>query len=139
FVILNSYPGVGKFTVGQILSRTLPNAKLFNNHLLIDAAAALYTREDPEFYTLRKALRTTVFDSLHSSMSAKLDAGEQPIIIFTEAQSTSPKGSEVMQEYLQAARRLNIPLISIILTCSSEENERRLVGRSNNSNKTSTK
>lgn len=79
-----------------------------------------------------------MFDSLQSFLN-RTGNDDRPIFIFTEAQSSSPSGSSVMQEYLQAARRLDVPIISIILTCSSEENERRLTDRTSTLHATSTK
>ena len=85
FIMINGYPGVGKLTVAKELrlvsfsslsflplllflstrhlsvligprSTVLPHVKVFHNHLLIDAAAALYERGDPAYQPLRKAL-----------------------------------------------------------------------------------
>jgi len=122
FVLINGYPGVGKLTVANELAKLLPKAKVFNNHLLIDAAAALYERSDPEYPSLRKALRQAVFSSLAASQTARSFTW-----IFTEQQSSSPSGSATVKEYLNAARNMRSPLISVVLSCGPEENARRVI------------
>ncbi|KAF7978616.1 hypothetical protein HWV62_45360 [Athelia sp. TMB] len=99
----------------------LEEAKVFNNHLLIDTAAALYERTDPGYQPLRKALRDTIFTSLASYHS-------HGTVIFTEWQSSDAEGTATAQSYLSAAlsRRTPTAFISVILTCSEWENIRRL-------------
>lgn len=80
-IVLNGYPGVGKLTIARELGwvyttrhcsggassqsktdpsrRILPRARVFSNHLLIDAAAALFHRDDPGFMPMRGELVST--------------------------------------------------------------------------------
>lgn len=49
--------------------------------------------------------------------------------IFTECQTTEPAESEIMKGYLRCAKDIGAQLVSVILTCSVETNETRLVNR----------
>lgn len=119
---------------------------MFHNHLLIDTAAALYERTDPEYQPLRKALvsisppspplparkqlfthayylqREAVFASLSTSRN------DHTTFIFTEWQSSDAEGTSTAQSYLSAARSRPspTPFISVILTCAEQANIRRL-------------
>ena len=128
----------------------MPDARVFSNHLLIDAAAVVYERDDPAYRPLRKALvctgltdshqavadtvqRQTVFNSLIASQRENLASAPEckPFrpIIFTEATGTGPYSQSWAQEYLELARALHVPFISIRLVCEAKENIARLTGR----------
>ncbi|WWD07498.1 hypothetical protein V865_005599 [Kwoniella europaea PYCC6329] len=121
-ILLSGFPGVGKKTIAQSLLRSFPEARLFDNHLLIDATAAVLDREDEAYQPLRKAFRSALFSSLSSYPSSI-----PPILLFTECQSTK-SGEQVMNEYAEFTRSINSRLISIILECSMTENAKRLIG-----------
>ncbi|CAD6567148.1 MAG: hypothetical protein TREMPRED_003349 [Tremellales sp. Tagirdzhanova-0007] len=122
-ILINGHPGVGKLTVARELVKILPDAKVFDNHLLIDAVAALYERDHPAYYPLRKALRSAIFNSLSSH-----ERTGSPIYIFTENAATINKvGSAVLSEYLAFACASSFRLIHVILSCSPSENKRRLI------------
>ncbi|KAJ7122336.1 hypothetical protein C8R44DRAFT_876630 [Mycena epipterygia] len=131
FIILNAYPGVGKLTVAKQLASRIPSSKVFSNHLLIDVVAALHERDNPAYQPLRRALRQAIFDSL---INTKRGGAHLDNIIFTESQATTSE--PVMNEYLTASRTLGIPLFSIILDCTADENARRLVAGSRGSEDT---
>lgn len=126
----------------------LPGAKLFDNHLLIDPSAALFERGDPQFRAMRRKLvrgaslslpaytlreRALMFDAICDATLTDTPPppswaqSPRPLIVFTEAQATAE--ANVMREYLDAAARAGVPLVSIVLSCSPEENARRLQGR----------
>ncbi|KAK8847528.1 hypothetical protein IAR55_005386 [Kwoniella newhampshirensis] len=121
-IIFNGFPGVGKLTVAKETSKLLPGSKVFDNHLLIDAAAALFERDDLAYHPFRKALRSATFDSLISYPESR-----PRTIIFTECQSDDPDGTLVMTEYLTFVKAVDAKLISVILTCSERANEKRLI------------
>lgn len=50
-------------------------------------------------------------------------------IICTDQQSSDRVGAAVVEDYIQAATRLQSTFISVILQCSEEENVKRLSGR----------
>ncbi|KAF3915966.1 hypothetical protein AA313_de0207315 [Arthrobotrys entomopaga] len=121
-IFINGYPGTGKLTVAKELQKILQKSKVFDHHLLIDAARATFSQSDPEYQILRKALRATLLDSINSASQDH----SSTTWIFTECQSTSHIGTSISHEYLTAAQRRSSPFISIILTCSLEENLKRL-------------
>ncbi|KAF3087505.1 hypothetical protein TWF569_002104 [Orbilia oligospora] len=103
-------------------TKIIPNSRVFDHHLLIDAARATFNQSDPEYQILRKAFRTTLLDSINTAST-----GHSPTTwIFTECQSNSHIGTSISHEYLAAAKRRSSPFVSIILTCSLEENLKRL-------------
>ncbi|KAK6358854.1 hypothetical protein TWF696_000034 [Orbilia brochopaga] len=121
-IFINGYPGTGKLTVARELQKILPSSKVFDHHLLIDAARATFSQTDPEYQILRKAFRTTLLDSIATASPEHAST----TWIFTECQSNSHIGTSISHEYLAAAQRRSSPFVSIILTCSLEENLRRL-------------
>jgi hypothetical protein len=97
FIYLNGYAGVGKLTVAKELIKLLPQpAKLLDNHLLIDPAAAILERNSPEYQPLRKALRITVLDAIATSTDLK-----RTTFIFTDQQSSNPLGSATRRKTMK--------------------------------------
>ncbi|KAK1579586.1 uncharacterized protein LY79DRAFT_522372 [Colletotrichum navitas] len=124
FIYINGYPGVGKLTVAKELSKLLPKAKTFSNHLLIDPAAAVFDRTAEEYQRLRQVLRREVLTSIATAKSTR-----DVTWIFTDQQSSSNLGSSSARDYQNAARVRGSPFISIVLHCELEENLTRATGR----------
>ncbi|KAL8696517.1 MAG: hypothetical protein Q9201_007623 [Fulgogasparrea decipioides] len=101
--------------------KLLPNAKLLDNHQLIDPVAVVYERWMPEYQGLRKTVRKGILDSIATSTTL-MDV----TWIFTDSQSSDEVGSAAVADYIHAAKRRRSPLISVILTCNTDENLRRL-------------
>jgi len=120
FIYINGYPGVGKLTVANELCKLLPKSKVFDNHLLIDPAAAIYERSAPEYQPLRQILRREALRSIAASTSTR-----DITWIFTDQQSSSPLGTSSARDYQNAATTRGSLFISIILNCEIEENLRR--------------
>ncbi|KAI9846572.1 MAG: hypothetical protein M1837_003813 [Sclerophora amabilis] len=122
-VYINGYPGVGKLTVARELSKLISNSKIIDNHHLIDPVAMLYDRNMPEYQPLRRAVsqREAVLSSIVKSSSTK-----NVTWICTDQQSSSPTGSVVALDYARAAETRRCRLVSVILHCQAEENERRI-------------
>ncbi|KAL8738293.1 MAG: hypothetical protein Q9181_000882 [Wetmoreana brouardii] len=120
-IYINGYPGVGKYTIAKELVKLLPNAKLLDNHQLIDPVAAVYERWMPEYQGLRKTVRKGILDSIATSTTL-MDV----TWIFTDSQSSDEVGSAAVADYIHAARTRSSPLISVILMCNTDENLRRL-------------
>ncbi|KAK2028999.1 hypothetical protein LX32DRAFT_673173 [Colletotrichum zoysiae] len=123
FIYINGYSGVGKLTVAKELSKMLPKAKAFSNHLLIDPAAAVFDRTAEEYQPLRQVLRREVLTSIATAKSTR-----DVTWIFTDQQSSSDVGSSFARDYQNAARLRGSPFISIILHCDLEENLARATG-----------
>lgn len=68
------------------------------------------------------AKRATLLDSIHNASVEHASTNW----IFTECQSNSHIGTSISHEYLAAAQRRNSPFVSVILTCSLDENLKRL-------------
>ncbi|KAM0233528.1 hypothetical protein ACHAP5_010403 [Fusarium lateritium] len=120
---INGFPGTGKLTIARKLVALLAsyNGKLVHNHLLIDPAGAILPRTSVDYQPLRRAIRAAVFDTLATSQDT-FDS----VFVFTDFQSDSDIGSAVMAEYHTMAARRGCVFIPIIVTCSKEENLRRL-------------
>ncbi|CAG9948838.1 unnamed protein product [Clonostachys rosea f. rosea IK726] len=95
--------------------------KLVHNHLLIDPAGAILPRSSADYQPLRCAIRAAVFDALAVSRDT-FDS----VFVFTDFQSDDEIGSAVMGEYRAMAARRDCTFVPITLTCSKEENLRRL-------------
>ncbi|KAL8752771.1 MAG: hypothetical protein Q9199_005508 [Rusavskia elegans] len=121
FIYINGYPGVGKYTIAKKLVKLLPNAKLLDNHLLIDPVAAVYDRSMPEYQWLRRRIRSSILNSIALSISLR-----DVTWIFTDSQSSSEVGKAAVTDYIHAAELRGSPIISIILSCATEENVLRL-------------
>ncbi|KAM0201013.1 hypothetical protein ACHAQI_011428 [Fusarium lateritium] len=120
---INGFPGTGKLTIARKLVALLApyNGKLVHNHLLIDPAGAILPRTSVDYQPLRRAIRTAIFDTLATSRDT-FDS----VFVFTDFQSDSDIGSAVMAEYCAMAARRGCAFIPVIVTCSKEENLRRL-------------
>lgn len=129
FVYINGYPGVGKLTVAKELRKLIPSSKVVDNHSLIDPVAKKYERWMPEYYPMRKEVRSS---ALNEAIASTPDV----TYIFTDSQSSDEIGSGTAREYEASAKKRDCPFVSIILSCHLEENMRRLqaVGRGGSSN-----
>lgn len=112
FIYINGYPGTGKL---------IPDAKVFHNHRMIDPVAALVNRDHPEYNSIRISLRRYILNIITTS-----EATKNASWIFTDARCTSDLGSMAAQDYRLAAERRGVTFVPIALSCSSEENLRRI-------------
>ncbi|RSM07915.1 hypothetical protein CDV31_008407 [Fusarium ambrosium] len=122
-VHINGFPGIGKLTIARKLVALLAphNGKLVHNHLLIDPAGAVLPRSSTDYQSLRRAIRAVVFDTLATSRDT-FDS----VFVFTDFQSNDDIGRAVMAEYRAMATRRGCTFVTITVTCSKEENLRRL-------------
>ncbi|KAK1674552.1 hypothetical protein BDP55DRAFT_729575 [Colletotrichum godetiae] len=125
FIYINGYPGVGKLTVANALSKLISGSRVFHNHLVIDPVTAMLDRDDAESYNdLRTSFRKHALDSIatHPALAGKT-------FIFTDARESSPLGSGAARDHKAAAERRGVPFISVVLRCELNENVKRLAGR----------
>jgi AAA domain len=101
---INSYPGVGKLTIGRHLAELL-NGKLLDNHSIYNVAFAVTEFRTPAFYQTVRAVRD---------------------IAYARLLRDSAWGTENWDEVIALARRRVCALLVVILTCSTEENARRI-------------
>jgi hypothetical protein len=110
-VLLNGFPGVGKFSIGR---------RLFN---MFDYkhARAIVPGRGPEYKELRRAFREVAFDAL-------CDTGDKSTtLIFTSCLSLTEEDQHVFEEYLAIASRRQIPFFLFNISCDSLEHHGRLV------------
>ncbi|MCJ1467681.1 hypothetical protein MMC07_006306 [Pseudocyphellaria aurata] len=122
-VHINGFPGTGKFTIARLIVDKLSafNAKLVPNRLLIHPADVILPRSSEDYQPLRQALRAAVFETLIKSRDT-FDS----LYIFTDFQSNDELGRSVVAEYASMAKLRNCAFIPIIISCTKEENLRRL-------------
>jgi gluconate kinase len=115
---INGWPGCGKLTIARIVATRL-NARLLDNHTLLNPAEALFARDDPLHRALRKSLRETTFRFV-----AQLPLGIP--VVFTDALADDAGDAAMFDEYREVARNRSARLVSAVLDCDLEENVRRL-------------
>ncbi|KAJ9150304.1 hypothetical protein NKR23_g3890 [Pleurostoma richardsiae] len=119
---INGWPGVGKNTVAECLGLLLGNDKAtivddqYLNQTTLPPHHSHPDYEQAHSEAREAALAKFVEDRRSLSRVA----------IFSECQPDTPEGKAVAHEYEVAARRAGRLLIPVYLTCSVEENNRRL-------------
>lgn len=116
---INGWPGSGKLTIARLLAARL-EARLVDKHTLINPAEMLFTRRDPLYRSLRAEVRRAVFEHI-------VRADPKASFIFTDALSGDAFDSRSFSDFAELARQRNARLFAVVLDCTAEENERRLV------------
>jgi chloramphenicol 3-O-phosphotransferase len=122
-ILLNGFPGVGKFSIGRRLFNLLDHkyVRFIDNHLLIDPVEAITPGRGSDHKALRYAFRRVTFDAL-------CDIADQSItIILTSCLSSTEEDQQVMEEYLAIASRRKVPFYLFNITCDRSEHHSRLV------------
>jgi chloramphenicol 3-O-phosphotransferase len=128
-LLLNGFPGVGKFTIAKAISAKLTQGnfphRLLDNHQLIDPAASIQPVRNAEHYELRQSFRAVAFEGL------KLVKEENLVIIMTACLSTSPVPTpyndiEQFIQYVDLADARGVPLVVVNLVCDFSTNSERL-------------
>lgn len=115
----NGMPGVGKFTVAKLLAEKL-NARLIDNHLLLDLVLTLCERRSAEYFSLIRRFTDVILDEI----STKPDG----IFIFTNALAAEfAEDRERFEQLSRFASEKNIPFVQVLLSCSLAENKRRII------------
>jgi hypothetical protein len=118
-VHINSYPGVGKLTIGRALAEQI-GAKLLDNHTIYNPAFALTEFRTPAFYSMVRAVRDLAFQRVLELPP------EQPVVLTNWYWQGSQWGEENWDEVIALARRRSSALAVVVLACSADENERRI-------------
>jgi len=118
-VHINSYPGVGKLTIGRALAERI-GGKLLDNHSIYNVAFALTEFRSPAFYETVRAVRDLAYQRV-LELPAKL-----PVVLTNWYSQGSAWGEENWDAAISLAHRRPCPLAVIILTCSPEENMQRI-------------
>ncbi|RMY20381.1 hypothetical protein D0867_04042 [Hortaea werneckii] len=121
-VLLNGYPGTGKFAVARALRSKLgdTNTRLVDNHLIIDPAEAVHPRRGYEHKALRDVIRRAVFQDLK-----KLPENITTIVL-TGCLGQNAEDVAVYAEHVEIAQARGVPLLSFTLTVQKSEHLLRL-------------
>lgn len=118
-VHINGWPGSGKLTIARLLAEQL-DARLIDNHTLINPAECLFARDDPHYQPMRKAVRTLAFDyALRLPLHVP--------IVLTDALADITSDQEIFDSCRGLADRRAARLVSVVLDCNVEENFRRSI------------
>ncbi|WRT63263.1 uncharacterized protein IL334_000166 [Kwoniella shivajii] len=122
-ILLNGYPGVGKSSVAKELLKIMPNAKLLEYHSLRAVIDPLIDREKDtdRWMEMKKSLLQTLLNNLGNNPPSSSLNQQPPIYIITSHLCATPRRLSVLHSHLSS-----LPLIHIILTCSTETNLNRL-------------
>ena len=118
---LNGWPGVGKYTVGKIVAERL-GSRFLDNHTLLNIAIALTDRGTPAYYGLAAKTRDLAFDAI-----LKLPSSEP--VVMTGVVASGGSNDFLVENWraiLALAERRKCGVYSIVLSCSEEENTRRM-------------
>ncbi|WP_299653819.1 hypothetical protein [uncultured Tateyamaria sp.] len=115
---IGGWPGAGKKTVGRIVADQM-GGRLIHNHIMLDAARAIYARDTPESIAMREEVRTLIL------AHARRLPSDVPIVL-TDALADEPAAIPLFQPTLDLARDRNAPLHLFVLNLSVAENQRRL-------------
>ncbi|KAK7017740.1 chloramphenicol phosphotransferase-like protein [Favolaschia claudopus] len=122
-IVLNGFPGTGKFTILKRVKDLLPpdKTRLLDNHLLIDPVHAIYPDRSPQHHALRRLLRAPVFISL------KQLATEGYVILMTACLAEhNERDAAFFDEHLATVRGTEIPIFWINAHCELRLLEERL-------------
>lgn len=121
-VHINSYPGVGKLTIASELAELI-GGKLLDNHSIYNVAFALTEFRTSAFYDTVRAFREIAYNRVLDLPPAT------PVILTNWCSQDSAWGNENWDAAITLARRRGCVLYIVILTCSPEENVRRIQGK----------
>lgn len=116
---INGQPGIGKLTIGRLLAEQL-KAKLLDNHSIYNVALALTEFRSDAFYETVRAVRDVAYERLLTLPR------EMPVVLTNWFAQDSRWAAENWNELSVLAQRRGAPLFHIVMSCSPEENKRRI-------------
>ncbi|GAB1737643.1 hypothetical protein NU219Hw_g2058t1 [Hortaea werneckii] len=121
-VLLNGFPGTGKFAVARALRSKLgdTNTRLVDNHLIIDPAEAAHPGRGWEHKALRDVIRRAVFQDL------KRLPENITTIVLTGCLAQNSEDVAVYAEHVKIAQARGVPFLSFTLTVEKSEHLLRL-------------
>lgn len=116
-IFLNGFPGVGKLTIGKLLTKLIPSSRLIDNHLMIDPAESIEPhRSQPEYRKIRQLIRESVIKSMI------LVPQEDVKFIITSCKGNILDDLEVVFEFVEVARKRNAQFVFVNLACDMDVN-----------------
>ena len=116
---INSYPGVGKLTIGRALA-DLIGGRLLDNHSVFNVAFALTEFKSSAFYDTVREVREIAYRRI-------LDLPrEVPVVLTNWYSRGSAWGEENWDRAIALARERECALNVVTLACQPEENVRRI-------------
>lgn len=124
-LLLNGYPGVGKYTIAKELAETI-NAKLIDNHLISNPIMSLFDTNQPypkDVWEHTSQIRKTVMNAI-KTLSSSRDFS----YIFTNVlYQRNTQDQEIYQQIKNLADAVSSQFIPIELTCDLSENQNRII------------
>ncbi|KAH6978836.1 P-loop containing nucleoside triphosphate hydrolase protein [Fusarium venenatum] len=123
-VVLNGFPGTGKFTILKQLQKHLPGGGptcLLDNHLLIDPVAAVILDRSDRHHELRRLVRAPIFAEL-----GKRAKDGDTILMTACLAADNQRDDDFLHEHLEIARNSGVPIYWINLRCDPDILEQRL-------------
>jgi len=115
---IGGWPGAGKRTIGRLVADRL-KGRCIDNHIMLDAARAIYPRGTDGSSVLREEVRAVV---LRHAAALPRDVP----IVFTDALADEPEAQPLFQPTVDIAETRKAPLHCFVLDLSLDENLRRL-------------
>ncbi|RMY20406.1 hypothetical protein D0867_04021 [Hortaea werneckii] len=121
-VLLNGFPGTGKYAVARTLRSKLgdTNTRLVDNHLIIDPAEAAHPGRGYEHKALRDVIRRAVFQDL------KRLPENITTIVLTGCFGQNSEDVAVYAEHVEIAQARGVRFLSFTLTVEKSEHLLRL-------------
>lgn len=116
---INGMPGVGKFTVAQLLASSL-SGHLIDNHRLIDAATTCSDHGSRNYIKVLKNITDVVFAELRTYKAG------QSIILTNALADQCPEDIDRYNRCKQLAELRGEKFLAVLLTCSVEGNISRV-------------
>jgi predicted nucleic acid-binding protein len=126
YIYINAYPGVGKSTIATVLSRLIPNSRIYHYHDHLDPVNAHYDRSSKHQSYHHHIWSSELSDSVARDVSTRWSLRDTSFI-FTDFQTRYHDSARQIPElYRDAAARRQFPFVSVVLTCELAENLKRV-------------
>ncbi|KAL7907062.1 hypothetical protein GGI35DRAFT_457593 [Trichoderma velutinum] len=122
-VVLNGFPGIGKFTILKRVKELLPAGTtcFLDNHLLIDPVVAVIPDRSDEHHELRRMIRAPIFEKLRKR------AQEGHTILMTACLADNQdKDIVFLNEHFDIVRGTGVPIVWVNAYCDQALLEQRL-------------